>query len=252
MPPRFTWPVTLEMSRLTCRETSPLSCTWGVISTFTPTSMYWNWVLTSGLKPAPTTPCVEPKLPLAVGCFEPIFMMAFWPSTERICGDCRTLVRVSLKVACKSALGRMVEKSELARWPRLESGMDAPVVLLLVVPVVLVPLVVVVPVVVMPVVVPVVVELVAPCTWMLVRGVKLNGTLSPVLAKAAVRLRVNTELASITKISTRSEEHTSELQSLRHLVCRLLLEKKIKAPDNRRQKTSWPRVDAGAYAAAFP
>src|SRR5258705_2435632 len=26
----------------------------------------------------------------------------------------------------------------------------------------------------------------------------------------------------------RSEEHTSELQSLRHLVCRLLLEKKIK------------------------
>src|SRR5471030_3163841 len=29
----------------------------------------------------------------------------------------------------------------------------------------------------------------------------------------------------------RSEEHTSELQSLRHLVCRLLLEKK-KKPDN--------------------
>src|SRR5258705_759837 len=27
-------------------------------------------------------------------------------------------------------------------------------------------------------------------------------------------------------ISSRSEEHTSELQSLRHLVCRLLLEKK--------------------------
>src|ERR1039458_6250873 len=28
----------------------------------------------------------------------------------------------------------------------------------------------------------------------------------------------------------RSEEHTSELQSLRHLVCRLLLEKKKKTP----------------------
>src|SRR5437899_5960541 len=28
----------------------------------------------------------------------------------------------------------------------------------------------------------------------------------------------------------RSEEHTSELQSLRHLVCRLLLEKKIEDP----------------------
>src|ERR1035438_9692300 len=30
--------------------------------------------------------------------------------------------------------------------------------------------------------------------------------------------------------SQRSEEHTSELQSLRHLVCRLLLEKKKKTP----------------------
>src|SRR5262245_62689344 len=42
--------------------------------------------------------------------------------------------------------------------------------------------------------------------------------------------------------SVRSEEHTSELQSLRHLVCRLLLEKKnarssrpspLKSPDTR-------------------
>src|SRR5262245_64622278 len=32
--------------------------------------------------------------------------------------------------------------------------------------------------------------------------------------------------------STRSEEHTSELQSLRHLVCRLLLEKKKKATES--------------------
>src|SRR5437899_4239000 len=31
---------------------------------------------------------------------------------------------------------------------------------------------------------------------------------------------------SFIRIDTRSEEHTSELQSLRHLVCRLLLEKK--------------------------
>src|SRR5258705_9662232 len=30
----------------------------------------------------------------------------------------------------------------------------------------------------------------------------------------------------------RSEEHTSELQSLRHLVCRLLLEKKKKIPNS--------------------
>src|SRR5258705_5812400 len=31
---------------------------------------------------------------------------------------------------------------------------------------------------------------------------------------------------SLDKLPPRSEEHTSELQSLRHLVCRLLLEKK--------------------------
>src|SRR5262245_64023763 len=33
--------------------------------------------------------------------------------------------------------------------------------------------------------------------------------------------------------SSRSEEHTSELQSLRHLVCRLLLEKKKRHPITR-------------------
>src|SRR5262245_63944293 len=32
-----------------------------------------------------------------------------------------------------------------------------------------------------------------------------------------------------TRVDRRSEEHTSELQSLRHLVCRLLLEKKNKS-----------------------
>src|SRR5258705_8117342 len=35
----------------------------------------------------------------------------------------------------------------------------------------------------------------------------------------------------IERASARSEEHTSELQSLRHLVCRLLLEKKKKSND---------------------
>src|SRR5437899_4124096 len=40
----------------------------------------------------------------------------------------------------------------------------------------------------------------------------------------------------------RSEEHTSELQSLRHLVCRLLLEKKKKKRENRqRLKTGTSR-----------
>src|SRR5262245_63678807 len=35
------------------------------------------------------------------------------------------------------------------------------------------------------------------------------------------------DVAAEHAIQVRSEEHTSELQSLRHLVCRLLLEKKI-------------------------
>src|SRR5437899_7972940 len=36
------------------------------------------------------------------------------------------------------------------------------------------------------------------------------------------------EIVTVEGIAPRSEEHTSELQSLRHLVCRLLLEKKKK------------------------
>src|SRR5258705_9157133 len=37
-------------------------------------------------------------------------------------------------------------------------------------------------------------------------------------------------LLETTLVKLRSEEHTSELQSLRHLVCRLLLEKKKTTP----------------------
>src|SRR5262245_65709639 len=37
-------------------------------------------------------------------------------------------------------------------------------------------------------------------------------------------------------VAVRSEEHTSELQSLRHLVCRLLLEKKKKKKQTKKQK----------------
>src|SRR5437899_7674390 len=42
------------------------------------------------------------------------------------------------------------------------------------------------------------------------------------------------------EVDKRSEEHTSELQSLRHLVCRLLLEKKKKKIEleNRTQKNN--------------
>src|SRR5438876_5091783 len=38
----------------------------------------------------------------------------------------------------------------------------------------------------------------------------------------------------------RSEEHTSELQSPVHLVCRLLLEKKKRSASKTRPSTSWP------------
>src|SRR5437899_8289923 len=43
---------------------------------------------------------------------------------------------------------------------------------------------------------------------------------------AAFRSFQRISRASPTAAEVRSEEHTSELQSLRHLVCRLLLEKK--------------------------
>src|SRR5262245_63892032 len=44
---------------------------------------------------------------------------------------------------------------------------------------------------------------------------------------------------------TRSEEHTSELQSLRHLVCRLLLEKK-------KEKNKLIRHNRGPHLAGLP
>src|SRR2546422_4929950 len=46
-------------------------------------------------------------------------------------------------------------------------------------------------------------------------------------SEALVR-RQEVDLANLAQLSQRSEEHTSELQSRLHLVCRLLLEKKKK------------------------
>src|SRR5687767_15227727 len=47
----------------------------------------------------------------------------------------------------------------------------------------------------------------------------------------------------------RSEEHTSELQSLAYLVCRLLLEKKKKKKkNNKKQKKADYEIDNGAQA----
>src|SRR5436853_7625483 len=49
---------------------------------------------------------------------------------------------------------------------------------------------------------------------------------SPLRNAAGATLTAGTACRSMRMAVARSEEHTSELQSLRHLVCRLLLEKK--------------------------
>src|ERR1035438_3184875 len=48
------------------------------------------------------------------------------------------------------------------------------------------------------------------------------------LVLACTHAARNCNMAGVMVLLFRSEEHTSELQSLRHLVCRLLLEKKKK------------------------
>src|SRR5262245_66065458 len=56
-------------------------------------------------------------------------------------------------------------------------------------------------------------------------GVAALGVLATAVPSGAGTVNPIT-VTGVTACDTRSEEHTSELQSLRHLVCRLLLEKK--------------------------
>src|SRR2546430_16966859 len=49
--------------------------------------------------------------------------------------------------------------------------------------------------------------------------------IGPLIARSKMRMSSNTTI-NTRKIKSRSEEHTSELQSQSNLVCRLLLEKK--------------------------
>src|SRR5258708_17652317 len=56
--------------------------------------------------------------------------------------------------------------------------------------------------------------------------------------------RLTRELLSLPRPEARSEEHTSELQSPDHLVCRLLLEKKNK-PVRQRCPVRWCRRSLG-------
>src|SRR5258708_8842882 len=59
------------------------------------------------------------------------------------------------------------------------------------------------------------------------RAVGLKGTVNLLLTSSAAMRSVNRQFrAKDTPTDVRSEEHTSELQSPDHLVCRLLLEKK--------------------------
>src|SRR5437899_3987174 len=53
-------------------------------------------------------------------------------------------------------------------------------------------------------------------------------------ASGATAVAINQTVNATFSEAMRSEEHTSELQSLRHLVCRLLLEKKTTEEDRQR------------------
>src|SRR5262245_63595927 len=63
----------------------------------------------------------------------------------------------------------------------------------------------------------------------------VEATVDGVLKRFKEKLHMYVGEARFAHIHVRSEEHTSELQSLRHLVCRLLLEKK-KDNQQRREK----------------
>src|SRR5437016_9977691 len=70
-----------------------------------------------------------------------------------------------------------------------------------------------------------------PCTWARARGEKTRAAVR-VAATAIFKtvglflVELNMREISAVQCDGRSEEHTSELQSLTNLVCRLLLEKK--------------------------
>src|SRR5438045_5566182 len=68
----------------------------------------------------------------------------------------------------------------------------------------------------------------------------------PRSADIPVRCNVRAE-AGAQILSERSEEHTSELQSLRHLVCRLLLEKKNKSNKMKHEYTPLTHLRCAYY-----
>src|SRR5690554_7747417 len=59
-------------------------------------------------------------------------------------------------------------------------------------------------------------------------GTNLSSLMNEILVQSSIQNTLKDTLNSISNAALRSEEHTSELQSRPHLVCRLLLEKKKK------------------------
>src|SRR5205814_9116505 len=64
-----------------------------------------------------------------------------------------------------------------------------------------------------------------PSTW---PGSVARSRVGSVYIEGRIPVSIRFFFAANIRLRSRSEEHTSELQSLRHLVCRLLLEKKKK------------------------
>src|SRR5439155_19252475 len=67
------------------------------------------------------------------------------------------------------------------------------------------------------------------------------------LGPARARRRGRPRLVRAARPDQRSEEHTSELQSRGHLVCRLLLEKKKESAQARPSRLRLGRIDCSAY-----
>src|SRR5687768_17833343 len=90
--------------------------------------------------------------------------------------------------------------------------------------------------------------LMAPAGLMTMRGGELGVRSTPVPAVLApIEVTApSTPVAVASLAKQRSEEHTSELQSRLHLVCRLLLEKKKKKIHNTSPKK--PKVTARRYS----
>src|SRR2546422_5441820 len=69
-----------------------------------------------------------------------------------------------------------------------------------------------------------------PCSFTVARvsPFEMTSATSPYATNRSIALGLSSEVTAPERWTGRSEEHTSELQSRLHLVCRLLLEKKKK------------------------